>query len=1570
MAKKLNKKVVYTLSVIGILVVLIVAVVGFKYMRERNPEYCLNKAREAFKAGDFKEASNLFGKAYGRSRQDQKKIDILFEMAEFHLTVGDKHEPDWPKALQCWNTVINIDPQHIEARRKLLDYFYQAADSGSDGVWKMVAENASKLREVYEKTAKAPEPYVLLLEARASLSIARLGSVADRPGMLERAVKNLEQLKKVTPEDAKVYAYLAEASILKGELDEAAGLQGSRDAAKEGARQILAQAVSVASDKGLASANLFEMKIREAQSDPNSLQAIRKEGQRLIETYPDNPRLLALMSFCYELHGKMDRKQEMDLAIQYLEKALLLPDGQDVSKALSLASLLYRTGDFYQDKNRIQQALDIFEKAFTYPDAIVLPGPKEGQARQNRLVIRLFEARSYLDLILQARQDGNDETMKAYAEKFNKAVDDIVQIVGEKNDLSRLWRGMQILAEGKSDQAYFVLYKVYQDMVTQDKPEEPSGVDSYLSYILSRLAAQQKSIGMQREFLEKALFNRNGIAREKPRAILEYAGILLTLQASQRMVDVVNSYVELYGMDKTAGLLLAKAYVQMSNYDAANKQLDKLDLSDSDVLVSRLKVASAQADQLTAPQNKDGGSSSGDDQAKLKLIRDKQALLLNQMLDLTPEKVDVGILSSMCQDAVLRGDLKQAQDWVEKFLNKIPDNLVILQKKRELEEPDPSQITSARRLELYEEVLSQIKDPVRKMQEQARYYRSMGKSEKAKELYQNILAISPDNIETSSDYFSFLLEQKDIKTAEDVFGKIRNKNPDGCDGRLFAAQLEISKENYAIAMQRVDECLAQRPMLSIATVLKSQVYQRQQKIDDAVKAAKSACQMDPLSPQAVRQFASVLFDRNRELGSQVTTEQAAEAEQAVGLAMVLNPTDWQLQSVYAETVSEHDPQKALAMRQSLLKSVPNVPNAAMLGNMAIRMAKIEPDAKKRDALVQIAGDAYQRGWQINPNDPLMQSSCAEFFRLTGQRQKAAELFAGTPSILWRFYLADGLYEQAGVVLEKLYKENPDKVDVIQGLIDVSAGLNQFEKLENYLNAMAQQELTAEQDLWLIQKSLDAGFNELAEKRMVDFQSKYPSDNRDQLLVAWLEMTRGNLELAMEKTDQFLSKETSNASGWRLKGRLYRLMDQPQQAIDALLRSKSITPDSAVGMELAMLYNQTKQIEAAVGELTTALQNPQASPQILRMLESVYKENERWSELIQFYKQTIEKYPTSPFWMTQFGLFYSEQKDYNNAIPLLEKAWELTRKNSDGDPMALDNYLGTMIAANKLDAVMVTALKYVDGPLAPVAYWTVAAVQVKQNQTQKAIESFSKAIEKTANEPGMLMQVLSVMGRTLGDASVEKWCMDKLIVDPSFVPAHLILASMAEKTGAYSKALKHINVCIEKSPQNSPQWQDLSVRKANILIQAYAKTADADYLKQAVSQLEASLKLNPNDPTIMNNLAYLLADNNMEPEKAVDYARRAYLLAPGNVVLLDTYAFTLCVTGEFAKAEKYMTQVLLSCQRSGTTPPWDVYKHQGMVFQGLKKKKEALSAFEKALELGKDISEKESQFLKKTIDSLK
>jgi tetratricopeptide (TPR) repeat protein len=824
-------------------------------------------------------------------------------------------------------------------------------------------------------------------------------------------------------------------------------------------------------------------------------------------------------------------------------------------------------------------------------------------------------------------------------------------------------------------------------------------------------------------------------------------------------------------------------------------------------------------------------------------------------------------------------------------------------------------------------------------------------------------------MDVASNYFGFLLDQKDVTKAEVVFTKIRDKNPDGYDGNLYAAQLEMAKENYTAAFRRLDECTAIQPGSAAAAVVKSQIYLIQKNYEAAAENARAALQTDLQNGIAARLLASALFERNRNLSGPATTEQVAELEQALGIAMYLNPNDAQLQSAYTEITQKQDPQRALAVRQALLKNTPNVSNALMLGNMAMRMAQTETDTAKQKGLVDIAGDAYQKAYAMEPDNKQVRTTYAEYLRLTRQQSKALEIFAKDPDTLWRFYLSDAQYTQAAEVLEKLLQTKKDDIELLQGLVDAYQGTGLREKMKDPMNQVAGLTLTGEQEIWLIQKYLDSGQQEQAQKRLVSFQERYPKDERGQLLMAWLNMYQGNQEKALELIQGYLEKNPGSASGWRVKGRIHRLMNQPQQAIDALQRSKSISPDPTIRMELATIYNQTNQVEAAIGELVGGLDDPQIPPQMTQMLESLYTSHNLGDELFKFYQKMINKYPNSPFWYAKTGTFLLGQKRYDDAVMLLAKAWEMTRK-TPGEASSLNSYLKALTEAQQLEKALSLATEYVDTPLAPVAYCNIATIQAKQEQKEKAIDSFSKAIEKSAGNSSMLMGTLSVMSRILGSDYMENWCNQKLAADPKFIPSHIILGNIEEQRGSYNKALEHIAVCLEQSPKDSSDWLSFANQKSTLLLSAYVKTADVNYLKQAMEQLESILKLQPNNADVLNNLAYLMVDNNVQTDKAVEYSRRAFQTAPANPVFLDTHAYALCKSGQFALAEQYLRQVIQMYEQDNTPPAWDVYKHLGMALEGQKKNKEAMDAYGKSLELGKEIPALEKTALEKTIENLK
>ncbi len=168
--KKLNKKV--AISGIIILGVLAVAAVFVYRQRRKDPDKLLSQANEQLseietqltqyrqmlpdpdlqeeteqllEAGReaYVDVFRKYGQAVGAVRDDARKIDILFQLADLYLTSNEFYTPEWEKIPRVWYSITNLDPANITARLKLLRYFYDSADIGNTMAWSMVKEQAA-----------------------------------------------------------------------------------------------------------------------------------------------------------------------------------------------------------------------------------------------------------------------------------------------------------------------------------------------------------------------------------------------------------------------------------------------------------------------------------------------------------------------------------------------------------------------------------------------------------------------------------------------------------------------------------------------------------------------------------------------------------------------------------------------------------------------------------------------------------------------------------------------------------------------------------------------------------------------------------------------------------------------------------------------------------------------------------------------------------------------------------------------------------------------------------------------------------------------------------------------------------------------------------------------------------------------------------------------------------------------------------------------------------------------------------------------------------------------------------
>ncbi len=366
-----------------------------------------------------------------------------------------------------------------------------------------------------------------------------------------------------------------------------------------------------------------------------------------------------------------------------------------------------------------------------------------------------------------------------------------------------------------------------------------------------------------------------------------------------------------------------------------------------------------------------------------------------------------------------------------------------------------------------------------------------------------------------------------------------------------------------------------------------------------------------------------------------------------------------------------------------------------------------------------------------------------------------------------------------------------------------------------------------------------------------------------------------------------------------------------------------------------------------------------------MLEKIYIGAGRTRELKDFYEQTIAKYPESSHWNFRAGIFALGQKDYGRATELLDKSWQQSDKQSQNRSI-LDLYLESLFQGGEYALLLEKASRYTDGELAAIAYAQIAQTRMKMGSRSMAIDLYYKALEKCGVNQTLIDGVLKNMSQTVGSDQTEQWCIGK----PDSVSANLMMFKIAVGKNQYNKAIDYIDKCMELVGKQDPAWMTYSVDKSNVLISAYVKTSQKQYVSEAIAVLEVILEIQPNNTGVMNNLAYLLADNDMVGPKALEYARRSYE-AGRNANQMDTYAYVLAKAGQYEEAEQMAQMAVQHHEMSGKGVPWDVYEHLGMAREGLGQKEGAIQSYETALErAGTNIAEKDKDRLNQAIDRLK
>ena len=1588
---------------------------------------------EQIKEEHYKTAERNYHKAHSLAKTDSLKVAMLFKLVDMYIETDQWRNVlgCWNKIIQI--DPKNIKAR----LGKLKYFYIMADSAGSQvWQWQEVESQASEFIEVVESmgllmedTAKWESlgmqesgagmermgPYLYRLRGRALLEITRLGAVTDPDASLLRAIDDLEKARELEPANVDTYRYLAQAIITKGEILASKGNLEERDKTGKQAKELLEQAVEVVAADVRAHINLLTMKSMLAQvGGAEQIQSLEPEYLSLVEKFDSSAQAFSALAGFYSRLGH----KYLDKAIEAVEKAVEL-DSESTAYTINAANLHYQRFSIYGQKPDIYKAIEVAKNALALPDAQDKPGPRQGANRMNRISLYLFLANCYIEQVLEPCEVRTEAESKEWLADAEQVVHEVEQLFGSGEDPHVVkWRGMLELAKGNRNIAVRKLYAAYEQLKASGiEDAQPSLLQrsyAHLSYVLAKIFENTSELGAAREFLESAL--KTGITRTKPESPLDYVDVLLKLRDYSGALSVVNFFENEYWTNERSRILRIKVYIAARQLNEAEEELAKRQPDDPNTIKLNLALVQAKIEQLQraieqkqieenlgvifrrdSGVEKEGVESQT---AELKSYNLRKAELVGKLLLMEPGSVGEVSVAVVCNNYIAEGKTEQAKNLVNRFLQYFPVNTTALFYKRILSEPEPGKVSQQRRKEIEEQVLSSIADPIEKSMRLGVFYGEHGGPNEAAEEFKKVLGARlaggreiealqegaaerpvfdqteeiTDSQRLAADYlFATALGMKDWELAEQIAEAVRRENLDDCEGQFFAARLAMAKGEYEKALAGLEECLKQRPVFSQAFILRSNANAALGNEHASIEDAQKAASLNPFDRTIARELALVLYRRNEKLGENVSSDQIIETGDALDRAMALNIGDLELLSFYAEYIVTTRPLNALAIRQRLQKAAPSMQNAVLLGRMATRLASMDRDAERREALFAIAASSFEQARKIDPHDRIMLVNYAEYFRARGQEEKAKQLLQESEDqrLLWAHYFQAGRFEDAKKVLEQLYQTEQKDNDTVKGLLLVAEKTADKEAVKKYSEELLSLEDTIENRLFQIQTFLRVGLVKEAEYKLQSFKEKFPDEPRALLLEAWLVMKQGQLKRALELTNRNLETSQDNATAWRLRGEINLLMANYDQAIIDLKRSKSLLAEPLTRISLAKAYQRAGRNEDAITELKSTVDHPQTPMQARMLLEQIYFQLGRKEALKGFYDETLRKFPDSVHWHNRAGAFAIAEGEADRAEQLFKQAWQKAKENGAGDAVALGGYLRALIAGGKLNKVFEEAGKYIDGDFAPIAFIAMAEAKLKLGDKESAIQYFRKAVDKVGTNEIFVSNILQRMYSVLGAEEVLLYCKERLEAKPNSLAANVAMFNLKSMNGEYNNAVDYIDKCLQIIGPDSPYRVGYIVKKAQVLTLAYSKTSDNNYLKKAIIEYESLLAKVPNNPNVLNNLAYMLAKENVRLAEALEYSKRACEAGPDNPGFLDTYSYILYKNGRLSEAAESLQSALQQYEQSKISAPAEVYEHLGMIKEELGSVDEALAAYKQALEIGADeLSEVATGRIKSAIKRLR
>ncbi|MCK4659833.1 MAG: tetratricopeptide repeat protein [Phycisphaerae bacterium] len=1461
MAKRLNKNLVGALTALVFIVITAAGVFMATALRKVDPEQYAKKAQSFEQEGDYEKAVLYYGRAYHFS--EPKAPGYL-------VAVGNMHELNGNglKALQRWNEAVTVDPSLVEAHEKILGIYLP------NRFWLRAKQTAETILKLEEKNPKALH----------GLGVAMMRLVGQPEGDREKGLDYLREAQEVAPE---VYEY-AESLVLDYWRDALTQIVRSQD--EEQARRQAGEALQLA--KGLVDDNQTAGK---GASNSRLLYA-----ELLASSFPDRIEQ-ALSGVLGDHLGGKDRYAQAERMFQEAVEMA----GEDAElKSNALAALARH---WYQQRNRetdpaakekyLQKAKELTHQAIgVWPtgfSSYMLLAQMYANEREYEKAAQVCEGRTKLKITRKG--------LKAAAQK--RLFRQLLHFAAEQCIAAASSRDLE---QGSPERRAFT--EKAEDFVKFAQVEVPDPENDGKSlYIWGKIKLAQ---GKDYEALAKfeAADKADGTPRWQNK---RWLGVLRFRNGQKGGArEALREATRNPRADAQTWLELARVHMSYQDYELANMAADEaLKRSPNLPQALRLKVQANQrlgqsVDELMARLGTEGQTQSVF-HARVLYRQGKYAEsfeMLKALLEVEPASESaltllVGVARQLDRD-------QEAVAMVDKAVVADPQNFNLRALQIRLK-PD---LTLEQRRELGLKLIQETPDEYLRAHRLADFYRTSEQPNKALEQYRKTVGLllvddsqkTPEAKLAGSKALTSALDQQlvlaiELKLWDEVDAVVKTAiehNVDGAHGMTFKGRSCLVREQYDAATDAFKLAAAEQPSQSKTWAWLGECHYLCDRKTEALAAFTRAVEMNPGTFSAQRRLAQLAK----------ATGEMGEFNMRLDRCLKLNPKDPWIQREELARQEEKNPQEGIARREAFLESNPD--DLANLIQLA-HLCHLNGDIEKAKQYYNLALE--------NPNSPTgVAWRAAQFLASVGERENAfkvlsdAEQRAEANKDKAAFLLMSGmLYRQHGErgkaeeQFRKAVDLDPGESTFI-GLGEHYVAIQKYtDALEWYDKAIVAADQTDSPRASTIRRArfdtlLRMGDRQAAAAAVDEYRKHYPNDPAGDLLDSELQILLGQVDEAVAALTRYIQANPGASSALYRRAQHNASQQKWQEAIRDLENLRAINPDALnyiPRMLLAEAYDRTDRSDLALSELKMLHEEHPEHQFISRRFFQYFMKHERFADAEKVATALVNNDPNNPIWHLCLGQATAQLHDWVKALAGFRDAASMSNYAM--------NYCRALFDGFSMSENYEAGIRFYEETLPEDKRWPRVAIRyatllAKVGRVDDAVNAFREALSQQAAQRSEMF-VVEVAGnatRSLGGEQAIKLFRNEPADEKLKRPNQHILAALLSSLDHHAEAQAMLDTLISTSSDDG--------EKASLYGRKGVLAERMQDYQLARRHYEESIKINPDNFIILNNLAYILVDKLHMPAEAVAYAEKAVQLSRDPAVA-DTLAWALIELGDYGRA---------------------------------------------------------------------